>query len=164
MFEAVNVLMLFNDLPLVPAAAESPGASDNGHTNDGDTSYEAYDGANGPGVRGDTQGRGQPREGPAVGAGARAPADAHIDAVPVDAEAADAPPAPSMCLHCTDKAGGEKKALVVAFADSWDYVMDLLWNEFGRPVCLQYKTEVGTEVMVSDEREFRKEVPFHRVG
>ena len=29
--------------------------------------------------------------------------------------------------------------------------MDLLWNEFGRPECLQYKTEVGTDVMVSDE-------------
>ena len=89
-----------------------------------------------------------------MAAGARAPVDArhyaHIDAG--EAEAADAPPAPSMCLHCTDKAGGEKKALVVAFADSWDYVMDLLWNEFGRPVFLQYKTEVGTEVMVSDER------------
>ena len=141
---------------LVPAAAESPevspeaGASHNCHTNDGDTAYEAYDGANGPGVRGDTQGRGQPREDPAVGAGARASAGAHIDAV--NAEAADAPPAPSMCLHCTDKAGGgEKRALVVAYADPWDYVMDLLWNEFGRPVCLQYKTEVGTDVMVSDE-------------
>ena len=132
------------------AASILGGASDNGHTNDGDTSYEAYDGANGPGVRGDTQGRGQPREDPAVGAGARASAGAHIDAV--NAEAADAPPAPSMCLHCTDKAGGgEKRALVVAYADPWDYVMDLLWNEFGRPVCLQYKTEVGTDVMVSDE-------------